>query len=218
MKPAKKYYFSVEGETEQWYLQWLQSKINESSKATSKVSFNCKIEQNPLKRVKSLVVTGKTEIHHISDYESNDTIHVKEFQNTLDNLGKAEKIGKQITYKLGYTNFTFDLWVILHKVMCNNALTHRRQYIVPINKAFNEKFESMDDYKKESNFKGLLDQLTLDDVINAVERAKSIQKTNREKGYSLCEYKGYKYYKENPSLGIWEVIDAIIRDCELVMC
>ena len=28
MKKTKKYYFSVEGETEQWYLKWLQNTIN----------------------------------------------------------------------------------------------------------------------------------------------------------------------------------------------
>lgn len=28
MKENHKYYFTVEGETERWYLQWLQYKIN----------------------------------------------------------------------------------------------------------------------------------------------------------------------------------------------
>ena len=27
-KQTKKYYFSVEGETEKWYLEWLQKQIN----------------------------------------------------------------------------------------------------------------------------------------------------------------------------------------------
>lgn len=29
------------------------------------------------------------------------------------------------------------------------------------------------------------------------------------------QYKGYKYYKENPSLAIWEAIEKILKDCEL---
>ena len=33
MKSTKKYYFTVEGETEQWYLKWLQDRINESTDA-----------------------------------------------------------------------------------------------------------------------------------------------------------------------------------------
>jgi len=32
-KLAKKYFFSVEGETEQWYLYWLRDMINKSEEA-----------------------------------------------------------------------------------------------------------------------------------------------------------------------------------------
>ena len=69
-----------------------------------------------MKYAKSLVVTGKTEIYHISDYESDEEIHVKQFTETMDNMKKAMGIGKQITYKFGYSNLTFDLWMVLHKV------------------------------------------------------------------------------------------------------
>lgn len=33
-KITKKYYFSVEGETEQWYLEWLRDLINASPSAS----------------------------------------------------------------------------------------------------------------------------------------------------------------------------------------
>lgn len=62
-KPTKKYYFSVEGETEQWYLKWLQSLINDAEEAIYKVSIECPVK-NPIKNAKSLVVTGKLEIYH----------------------------------------------------------------------------------------------------------------------------------------------------------
>lgn len=75
-KATKKYYFSVEGETEQWYLKWLQDRINETEKSAYKVSFDCSVQKNPLKRAKSLVVTGKTEVWHLSDYESDEPIHI----------------------------------------------------------------------------------------------------------------------------------------------
>ena len=45
-KITKKYYFSVEGETEQWYLKWLQNTINSSDKASCKVS-NQSISDQP---------------------------------------------------------------------------------------------------------------------------------------------------------------------------
>ena len=61
-KATKKFYFSVEGETEQWYLKWLQDIINNTDEAEYKVSFDCPVQKNPVKRVKALVVTGKTDI------------------------------------------------------------------------------------------------------------------------------------------------------------
>lgn len=64
MKTTKKYYFSVEGETEQWYLKWLQDRINETEESKIKVSFDCAVQKNPLKRAKSMVITGKTEVWH----------------------------------------------------------------------------------------------------------------------------------------------------------
>ncbi|KUO76547.1 MAG: hypothetical protein APF77_05305 [Clostridia bacterium BRH_c25] len=53
LKQMKKYHFSVEGETEQWYLKWLQSLINETPESAFKVSFDCPVQKNPLKRAKS---------------------------------------------------------------------------------------------------------------------------------------------------------------------
>lgn len=215
-KSTKKYFFTVEGETEKWYLEWLRDRINECEKANFKVSFDIQIQKNPLKRVKNLTATSKTEIWHLSDYESDDPIHVKQFTETMDNMKAATNLGKQISYKFGYTNLTFDLWIILHKAACNGSKAHRKNYINPLNQAYGEKFENMDEYKHEANFKRCLAQLSLDNVRCAIERADNIMKKNRENGYCLYEYKGYKYYKENPSLAINEIIEKIFKDCKLI--
>ena len=216
MKNTKKYYFSVEGETEQWYLKWLQDRINETEGAKIKVSFDCPVQKNPLKRAKSMVITGKTEVWHISDYESDEPIHVKQFMETMDNMKAAMGLGKQISYQLGYSNLTFDLWIILHKVDCNGTIVHRKNYLAPLNKAFDEHFENMDEYKHEANFKRCLGKLQLPNVIDAVNRAKTIMQRNKDSNYVLQQYKGYRYYKENPSLAIWEVIENILMDCGLI--
>ena len=215
-KSTLKYYFSVEGETEQWYLEWLQEQINNSSEARCKVSFNKQIQKDPLKRAKSLAITDKVEIWHLSDYESSDEVHVKQFTETMNRMAETKNLKKQITYKFGYSNFTFDLWIILHKMDCRGTFSHRKQYITPINKAFGEKFENMDEFKHEANFKRCLKKLNIGDVIKAVNRAKAIMEINKQNGYVLHKYKGYTYYKENPSLMIWEVIEKILVDCELM--
>ena len=51
---------------------------------------------------------------------------------------------------------------------------------------------------------------------DAVERAKKMMLKNQENGYILHQYKGYRYYKENPSLMAWEAIEKILSDCNLI--
>ena len=215
-KSTKKYYFSVEGETEEWYLLWLRDLINSTEEAAFKVAIDCKIEKDPLKRAKGLVTTTKTEIYHISDYESDEAVHVKQFTDTMDRMKTAMGLGKQITYKFGYSNFTVDLWIVLHKADCFGSLAHRKNYLSHINRAYGEEFESMDEYKHEDNFKRCLKKLSLDDVIKAVERSEKIMEHNVAVGYVLQKYKGFSYYKENPSLAVWEAIKKILKDCKLI--
>lgn len=214
-KLNKKYYFSVEGETEYWYLKWLQDLINKTEEATYRISIDCPVRKNPLKHAKSLTITRKTEIYHFFDYESDEEIHERRFRDAMDSMKKAQSLGKQIVYKSGYSNFTFDLWIILHRVDCNRAYVHRKQYITAINSAFNEKFQDMREFKEEDNFKRCLKRLELSNVNDAIKRAKNIMKRNEDSGYVLHHYKGYKYYKENPSLTAWEAIEKILTDCEL---
>lgn len=216
LKPTKKYYFSVEGETEHWYLKWLQNKINESPEAVCKVSFDCPVQKNPLKRAKALTVTSKTEVWHISDYESAEPVHVKGFMETMDRMKEAKSLGKQINYRFGYSNLTFDLWIALHMSDCNGSICHRNCYLASLNRAYSENFENMDEYKHEANFKRCLGKLELSNVIDSVNRAKTIMQNNKNNGYTLHQYKGYKYYNENPSLAIWEIIEKIFKDCALI--
>ena len=91
----------------------------------------------------------------------------------------------------------------------------RKQYITMINKAYNKKFKSMDDYKHKDHFHSCLHQLNIEDVKKAIKRSKNIMSSNKEKGYVIQNYKGYQFYKENPSLMIWKVIEKIFQDCHL---
>lgn len=214
-KLSKSFYFSVEGETEDWYLQWLSKSINASSKAKFKSSFDCKIEKDPLSRAKGISVLGKTEIVHVFDRESEEPVHVQQFATTLERMKEAQQIGKAITYKLGYSNFAFDLWMVLHKADCSGSLSHRHQYLGPINNAFQEHFSDMDEYKKEDNFKRLLGKLTLVDVWAAVGRAERIKERNDENGIPLQRYCGYEYYTVNPALSVGTVVKNILEKCKV---
>lgn len=70
----------------------------------------------------------------------------------------------------------------------------------------------MDEYKKERNFKRLLENLTLQDVKDAIQRAEEIQEIN------ICQdnkqnYRDFEYYSNNPSLSIHEHIKKILQEC-----
>ena len=43
---------------------------------------------------------------------------------------------------------------------CNASFSHRKQYITPINRVFGEKFQNMDEFKEENNFKDVLRKWT----------------------------------------------------------
>lgn len=212
-KQRRTYYFSVEGDTEKWYLDWLQEAINTNEQTQYVVKLDSKVEKDPLARVKRLAILSKTEITHVFDRESEEAEHQKQFQATLDLMKKAQGTGKQIKYVLGYSNFTFDLWMILHKMDCYASFVHRDHYLNSLNKAYEEHFATMKEYKREENFKRVLSKLSLEDVRKAIGRAKKIKKQCQDAGYTLCEYKGYRYYRENPSLSIWECIEKILREC-----
>ena len=214
-KETKKYFLSVEGETEKWYFEWLQRTINSTFAALYTVKLDCHVQKDPLKRAKGLVVLEKTEITHVMDRESEEDVHIRQFETALSRMKSAEKIGKSIKYNLGYTNFAFELWIILHKADCNGSLVHRSQYLDPINRAYFEQFENLSQYKHETNFKRLLSKLTIDDVKHAIQRSNIITRTNQEQGYVLHQFKGYEYYTKNPSLSINKIVEKIILECGL---
>lgn len=212
-KENRSFHFSVEGETEEWYLDWLQNQINSSDEAKNTVSLKHKKQKDPLLYAKSQKFLYPSEVWHLSDYESAEPQHVQNFIRTMDRMREAEQYHKDLTYKFGYSNFTFDLWIILHKADCNGSLTDRSQYIQYINSAFKSKFCDMDEYKHENNFKSLLATCTLPDVVEAIKRSKAIMKKNVSVGYVLKKYKGFEYYDENPSLMIWQAIEVVLKKC-----
>ncbi len=207
-KITKLYYFSFEGETEKWYLEWLLNEINISEEARYKVSFRL-IGKNPVKAVKNLTLLYKTDIYHICDYE--DKKDDKILKIVIDSIRKAEELN-DVKYHLAYNNLTFELWLVLHKNLCNRHCTNNKDYLQYINSLYNEKFKSLEEYKKEQNFKKILSKLNLNDVKTAIHNAKHIMQNNMNSGFKQCEYKKEKYYRENPSLSIFEIIDKIFDD------
>lgn len=214
-KENRRYVFTVEGETEKWYFEWLQQQINSCTESKYTVSIVAKVNQSPKKYSKTVTSITTPKVTHICDYESNENVHITKFQNILSEMKEAWT-NRKIKYCLGYSNFTFELWIVLHKQICNSALSNRTQYLSPINKAYGEKFKDLDEYKQENNFKRCLSKLTLDNVRDAILRSRKIMETKIKNNEHYEQYKGFTYYKENPALTIWEPVYVILCDCELV--
>lgn len=215
-KQTLTYYFSVEGETEQWYLEWLEAQINANEHANYIVKLIAKVEKDPVSFIKKLVVQKKTTIWHLSDIEGSSDEQIQTVHNTLGRLKEAKGLGKSIIYKWGYSNLSFDLWMILHKQNCNAELNGVGNYLSHINRVFVEHFESMKEYKEEANFKRCLGKLTFPEVLTALSKAKAIMQRNERDGYPLTQFKGYSYYVHNPSLDLWQPIETILSDCGLL--
>ncbi len=193
-RETKKYVFTVEGETEQWYLCWLRDQINKCESRKYNVAVEVKVQQNPKKFYKTVNSKTTPEVFHICDVESNEPSYMERFRNTLSEMKEAKK-----------------------QKNCNGSLSHRRQYLEHINKAYGESFDNLDQYKREVEFKRCLGKLSLDDVLEAIIRADEICARNKKDGKLPLQYKGYSYYQDNPSLSIHDAIRMILKDCGIII-
>lgn len=214
---TRKYYFNVEGCTERLYLEWLQTIINSNQERTFNVSFDIKIGIDPCTMVKKIVNISKLKIYQLVDVESNKIEDIKRFRGVIDKMKIAKGLGKQIEFDLGYSNYTFDLWIVLHKIDARSSLSKKSQYLQLINRGYGVNFDKMEDYKKADNFKKCLSMLNLNNVVDAVNRSRDIMLINEKDHIKEFEdYKKIKYCKANPALNIGEIVGKILKEVGLI--
>ncbi len=211
------YSLTVEGECEKLYFEHLRELINECQNKKKQCVFkpDIKVKANPLsfaRRFSNLSIP----FFHIQDIEDYDDVFQRDkFQHLLLDIKSAKKL---VNYKLGYTNFSFDLWMCLHKIDVKVSRGHRKEYLHDINRAFNTKYQYIDEYKRENDFKSILNTISLDDIKKAIKRAKQIRNINEQglsniPGQKKIEYCGFEYYCKNPDLNIQEVVEKILNEC-----
>lgn len=210
-KQTKKYYFSVEGETEKWYLEWLQKQINDSANLCFNVCFDIKVQKDPVAMVKSSVIFGGEDIFHFFDFESSAYSHTKARDETFRKLKEARSI-KGVRYQPAYSNFCFELWILLHKKCLRRPFTDRKQYLAEINKAFNKKFADLREFKHRENFCSVLSILTFHDFLQAIENSELILRDCEENGLRIQKY-GFEFFENNPSTSVGSVLNFILKDC-----
>lgn len=207
---TKPFYFSIEGQCEELYLNKLQELINNATDYFYKVNFAKRINKNPQKSLRNFSKIKKgCKIYCIYDYEGiqNDA----EFRSLLKLIKNSPK--SQNPFVCAYSNLSFELWIILHKQDYKKKCSGKHDYLPIINTAYKKDFESLNDLKKEKNFRELLETITLKDVLQAIKRSKEIM-IGCENDNTPHNCNGHKYYQENPSLSIWECINTILEECK----
>lgn len=102
----------------------------------------------------------------------------------------------------------------MHKNQQMSLVSHRKQYVKGINKAFNEDFQFIDDYKQEKNFKRILKKITLEDVVLAINNGNKIRTMNKENSkQNYRKYGQFEYYTKNPDITVNECVEQILKEC-----
>lgn len=213
----KTFTITVEGECEKYYFEHLRNLINN----TPHRKYNCEFKptlsltKKPLGYAKNFSFI-KNRFFHIQDIEDYSNEEYKKiFENLLQEIKEANKYVK---YRLGYTNFSFELWILLHKREMNHSVQSRKDYIEYINKVFKKSYKDISEYKVKDEFKSILSQITLDDVYTAIKRSKKIRSANDNKtslaqNQKKIKYGNYIFYAINPDLDLHEVVEIMLKEC-----
>lgn len=202
MKESRQFNISVVGvNCEKMYFEHLAKLINESGRNT----YNLKIDprkmspmeyakRNAHKPVEMRKGNKKIPYIHVQDVEDYyDDFQRTKFYGMIDEMRTAEdKFG--ITYELGYSNYTFELWMLLHVADMAYAVQDRHSYLAPVNRWFHRNHTSIDDFKSYDEFQGILDEfVTLDSIMQAINRAEKIIQNNEDDKKTKETYKGFKF-------------------------
>ena len=129
----------------------------------------------------------------VFDHDMNDSCFKKAVQKCIEN-----------NVIIAYTNVNFDLFLLLHKTSSVGMVTNTSGYVDKIRKAYNLGNEA--DIKNKDVIKKMLEQISLNDIIETLKRCKAIQDNAKEnKQVIYTDKKGNKYYNQ-PSLSIHEFL------------
>lgn len=117
---AIKFFISREGETEQWYFEWLQKQINDDARTKNKIEFKfLNVTPSGFSKSNHNIFTRDMlkgscfcRIQDIEDYGEDS---IKKFKELLKSNKEAKKLFPKFNFQIGYSNYTFEVWMISHK-------------------------------------------------------------------------------------------------------
>lgn len=223
-KESRQFNISVEGiNCEKMYFEHLAKLINSSDRSTYNLKVDPKkmspleyAKRNAYKPVDKKKGNKKIPYIHVQDIEDYyDDYQREKFFGMIDDMRTAEK-QFNISYDLGYSNYTFELWMLLHVADMTHAVQDRHSYLAPINRWFHRRYTDIDQFKSHDEFQAILDEfVTLDTIKQAIERAGSIVQNNADNRKIKETHKGVTFYRDNPDVSVHEVVKMIFEVCEV---
>ena len=211
---SDQYIITCEGETEVLYFKHLKSLINMIPNKPQMTAIP-EVEVNPEKKAKSIRSQFERTWYHIVDKETCKECDEKTFEKRITSFYNIGKNNKKIETVLGYSNVSFELWLIMHKSDKKPSVHCAENYWKTLKKIYKlNDVESFNDYKSEKNFNKVLAQIELEDIKNAIKRADNLERINNREG--ILRTSGFPYFENNPSLSVHNVVKMILEDSELI--
>lgn len=200
----KTYLCICEGQQEVMYLGHVASLIKKFPQRV--VTFNTMIDK-PFRLKKRYEEYDRAAFF---DYDFNDIEFKKNIElcEQMNNANKpTQRKQGQYTYH-AFSNVNFDLWLILHKEDFNRPVHMNNGYVSDVRRIYD--LGSSENIKSESVIKKILDQITLEDVKSAIQRASSIREGKMDTDKMFI---GSTVYYPNPDFSIHEFLKVILVNC-----
>lgn len=200
----KTYLCICEGQQEEMYLNHLAYLVKDFPNKV--IKFNTIIDR-PYRLNKTYEEYDSAAVF---DYDFNDIEFKRNIElcDRLDNSSKGKKKikGKRVYH--AYSNVNFDLWLILHKEDFNSPVFKNDAYISDVKRIYG--LGSRENIKNEGTIKKILEQITLEDVKDAINRADEIRRKKLDKDKMFI---GSTDYYTNPDFSLHEFIRTVLKDC-----
>ncbi len=193
----KSYVCICEGQQEKQYLEHLARLIKKFPEKV--VTFNCYIDQ--AYRLKKIY--EETDCGVLFDYDLDQT----QFENSIKLCDQLHMERKRQNIYHAYSSLNFDLWLILHRKDYFRTVTRNDAYLNDVKKVYGLKKE--DDIKKGEIIRKMLEQISLEDVKEAIKRVEKIKYNKLETDAVKI---GNTITYTNPDFSLHEFLKLVLLD------
>lgn len=165
----KSYVCICEGKQEKKYLEHVSRLIKNFPEKV--VTFNCYID----KAYRLKKIYEETDCGVLFDYDLDQT----QFENSIKLCDQLHRERKRQNIYHAYSSVNFDLCLILHKKDFFRTVNRNDAYITHVKNIYG--LNKDDDIKKVGIIRKILEQITLEDVKDAIKRAEKIKDQKLER-------------------------------------